>query len=91
MKQTLEQAAAIYALDYADSEEITTWDIECVFKAGVEWDREQMKSYIKKRMEKLWEKLPDADKSTFTNEEIKLLGKYMMLEELDDMLNDGKE
>jgi hypothetical protein len=61
------------------------------FRAGAEWDREQMKSYIKKRMEELWEKLPDADKGAFTNEEVKLLGKYMMLEELDDMLNDGKE
>ena len=61
------------------------------FKVGAEWDREQMKSYIEKRMKELWEKLPDANEDTFTNEEVKLLGKYMMLEELDDVLNNGKE
>lgn len=41
MKQTLEQEAEIYALDYADSEEITTWDMECAFKAGAEWQKQQ--------------------------------------------------
>lgn len=39
--QTLEQEAEIYALDYADSEEITTWDMECAFKAGAEWQKKQ--------------------------------------------------
>ena len=41
-KTELEQAAADYALDYADSEEISTWDMECAFKAGAEWMEEHI-------------------------------------------------
>lgn len=87
----LEKAAEEYALSLSKSSMGGKEYCKQDFKAGAEWDREQMKFYIKKRMEELWEKLPDADKGTFTNEEVKLLGKYMMLEELDDMLNNGKE
>lgn len=89
MSNKLEQAAEAYSAKRVGG--IILDDDVNAFKAGAEWNREQMKFYIKKRMGELWEKLPDADKGTFTNEEVKLLGKYMMLEELDDMLNNGKE